>query len=292
MQTVVKQTRKKCLDRWRVFRLATFFLVVLYLGLSPPIASMFCEFLPDKAKASSYPQIENAEQVWFKASNGSRIHGFYFPSGDTEYGAIIHHGQSKNIGFIGYLETAQVLNKSGASVLLYDYEGFGASEGKPSNSALHRDAEAAYSFMINEKSIKPEKIIHCGVSLGTGAASYVASLKPCGGVILFSPYLSLTEVSKKYLPYLNLYPTWAFPKPELGSSCLIDKDVPVLIIHGEKDPIMPISGSEKLKKLRKAPTMLIRVPGPFHMGSFKGESSVDLCKDFYKLLEGISEDRS
>lgn len=273
----------------KVIKLGLFALLTLYMALSPPVASYFCEFLPDKCAAEEYSKPEGAAETWLKASSGARLHAWYFP-GRGQYAVIMHHGQSGNIGLPAYLETAKVLTDAGASVLLYDYEGYGASEGSPSNKALHRDAEAAYNYLVLKQKVEPGNIIHCGISLGTGAASHIASTRLCAGVILLTPYMSLSRVGKTYLPFLKLYPDWTFPKPELGSRCLVEKKVPVLIVHGEKDPFIPLSESLELKKLRKGPTTLIKVSGPYHIGTLSGESSVKLCRDFFngvaKLREG------
>ena len=265
-----------------------FFLITLYLAMSPPIASYFCEFLPHKCSADKYSKPDGAVEAWITASNGAKLHSWYFP-GVSKYAVIIHHGQGGNIGLPAYLETAKVFVDAGASVLLYDYEGYGASEGSPSNRALHRDAEAAYNYLVSKYKVRPSRTIHCGISLGTGAASHVASTKLCGGVILLTPYMSLTRVAKTYLPYLKMYPDWTFPQPDLGSKCLVGQSIPALIVHGSQDPFIPFAESVELKKLRKAPTTLIKVPGPYHIGTLSGDQSVELVRDFFN---GISAHES
>ncbi|MBL8082195.1 MAG: alpha/beta hydrolase [Candidatus Obscuribacter sp.] len=280
----------------RAARLSAFAAVCLYLGLSPYVLFQRFEFFPLKASSYQVPAVVKdltREEVSFDAGNGCRLSGWYFARPQAGYTVILHHGQGSNISFDGYCETAAVLVRAGASVLLYDYEGFGKSEGRPSNEALSRDALAAYEYLCR-RGVRGESIVHLGLSLGTGAASRVASCKPCAGLILVSPYLSLSRVAAHHLPYLNIYPEFLYPQPDLGSKCLTAFRKPVMIFHAAGDRLLPVDQADELAAgLRRQGCRVeyYRLMQEGHLGALSAAESdtacgaVAICRQFLKNLD-------
>lgn len=280
--------------RRKLVRLSLFAMFCLYLGFSPYTFYAGLEFFPKKFDQTAYPPSGYGivrENVAFTPKGGGKVKAWYFPVKGARYAAVIHHGQGDNIAYSGYYDTALVLRDCGASVLLYDYEGFGASEGSPSNEAMRRDALAAYEFLTAEKHFAPEKIVHCGVSLGTGPACDVASSKPCAGVILLSPYLSLSKIARHHLPFLSLYPPFLFPQPDLGSEELLGSKIKAMVVQGEKDMIIPVAQADEFSRHYKGPLTYIRLAGAYHIGGlsyapgspYKG-SALDICRRFFAGL--------
>ncbi|MDX1990420.1 MAG: alpha/beta hydrolase [Candidatus Obscuribacter sp.] len=296
---------KPLLPHWymRAVRLSAFALVCLYVGLSPYVLFQRFEFFPVKVTAYKVPVAIcdlTREEVSFEAGNGCKLRGWYLPRAKAKYTVILHHGQGANIAFDGYAETAAVLVKAGASVLLYDFEGFGRSDGSPSNQALSRDALAAYKFLCS-RGVKGESIVHFGLSLGTGAASQVASSKPCAGLILVSPYMSLSRVAAHHLPYLKFYPDWLYPQPNLGGQCLNSFKQPVMIFHAAGDRLLPVGQADELAhKLLKQGCRVeyFRIEQDGHLGALSGAHSdtaggvVDICRRFLKHLENPTSEPS
>ncbi len=276
----------------RIINLSVFFVCTLYLAMSPTVFYNLLEFYPLKCAVENYPQCEpgvKREDVWFKTDTGTKLHGWYFPCENARRTVIIHHGQGGNI--TTYTTTALTLLKAGCSVLLYDYSGYGASEGTPSNEALRRDAEAAYDYIVGERGVAPANVVHCGVSLGSGPAAELACRKPCAGIVLLSPYLSLRSIAQRMIPFLRLYPAALYPQPDFGASVLFGKKLPILLIHAEGDPILPIESSEEIYKRSQGPKTFIRVPGRIHIGGLScqpGEpgdtSAVQVYQQFMKCL--------
>ncbi len=276
---------KKANRAWalKLARLSIFLLLTLYIGLSPnTFASL--EFSPrpfDATKYSIANQLEH-EDVWITAANGAKLHGWFFPCSKAYFTVIIHHGQGNNIAH--YFSSVKVLRNAGASVLIYDYEGFGLSEGKPSNEALRRDAEAAYLFVRNEKRVSANRIIHCGLSIGTGAACDIACRRECAGIFLISPYWRISDVAKHVVPILRMYPDFAFPQPDLGGHVLAKTKIPVLIIHSIDDPILPFEQAEHIYQVVQGPKHLIRLNANGHLGGLD-EGAESLCKQWLAELE-------
>jgi cephalosporin-C deacetylase-like acetyl esterase len=109
----------------------------------------------------------SASDVWFSAKDGTRLHGWYFPSqqNDRSVTIIYFHGNGGNLSNVGWL--GERLAQRGFSVLLFDYRGYGLSGGETVDEAdLYLDGEAAWDFVVNEKKAAPETVVLYGPSLG------------------------------------------------------------------------------------------------------------------------------
>lgn len=244
----------------KYLRLTAFFWVTLYLGCSPIFLYAAFEFSP--LKATEYEtEISgiNRQDVFFKSENGSRLHGWYFKTAGASKTALLHHGQGGNVAT--YLNSAHALVTAGANVLLYDFEGFGLSEGEPNSGNVCKDAEAAYQYLLNSKGVQPHQIIEVGLSIGTGLACRMADKHPCAGVILISPYKSLECVAQRHLAFLRLYPSFLYPQPNLGAGNLFrEKEIPLLMVHSVNDPLLPVAQADEIFRDARGPKTYIRVP--------------------------------
>jgi len=170
---------------------------------------------------------------------------------------------------------------AGFSVLIYDYEGFGMSSGTASSKSMLDDGEAAFDFLTKTQHLEPSAIIQCGVSLGSGVASYVAKKHPCAAVVLISPYTSINQVAIERIPLLRCYPKSLFPEPDMGSLNFIKSNatIPVLFIHGANDPIISVHHAQELNNMAKSPHRLILEPKSHH-----GDFSTIFLADQIKLF--------
>jgi hypothetical protein len=151
--------------------------------------------------------------------------------------------------------------KSDASVLVYDYRGYGKSNGVSSLQGICADAEHAYDYLTSNEGWKPEQVVNMGFSLGTGPASCMSAKKKCAGTILISPYASLQEVGKHHLPWLYLYPPILWPEPDLNNlEYAKNFHAPVLLMHGERDQLIPYSNSVELKNSISVTNKLLPMP--------------------------------
>jgi uncharacterized protein len=143
------------------------------------------------------------EEVWFTAADGTRLHGWFFQSeSQPETATIIYfHGNITNTDWVG-----QRLARRGFDVLLFDYRGYGKSEGDVgAESGLYAVGDAALAFVINQKGARPDRVVLYGQSLGTTVAADIASRQNVGAVILESGLSSASSVGRAALPWL---PAW------------------------------------------------------------------------------------
>jgi fermentation-respiration switch protein FrsA (DUF1100 family) len=206
------------------------------------------------------------EDVTFKSGDGTKLHGWFFqpiekvkPKGTV----VFHHGNTGSvgyhIGFVGWMARA------GYQVLLYDYRGFGKSEGEITRKGLVQDARAAIIYAKSREDVDGKRIISFGHSLG-GAKSLAAlgekMIPGVRGVICFAGFASYEDMAKKVAGNMGA----DLVTDELSARDLVEKisPIPVLIAHGTKDAVVPLAQGEILFKNAKEPKTIYRIPNGSH----------------------------
>lgn len=203
----------------------------------------------------------------FPSSYGNEGDILQLASGDKETIAALHltnpdadltllysHGNAEDLGDIRpRLERLQNL---GFNVLAYDYRGYGLSSGRPTERGAYADIEAAYRYLRDRQHIPAEQIVLFGRSIGSGPSLYLASQEPVGGLILESAFVSIFRI----LTRLPLYPFDKFPNLQRIAAI----DCPVLLIHGDRDRVIPFWHGQALFERASEPKVWFPVPGAGH----------------------------
>lgn len=241
----------------------------VYLGLG-----IIAYFLSDKLIFQPQPAFYRDEDSTVKltAPNGEKIAAKLFKNEAAEFTILFSHGNAEDI--FGSTPFFEELSRSGFNVFAYDYRGYGASEGTPSENNSYQDAETAYNYLINDLKISPEKIIIHGRSLGGAVSIDLASRKTNGGLIVESTFVSAFRV----LTHYSIYPFDKFRNlakiKNVGS--------PVLFIHGQKDELIPIWHSEKLFVEANQPKFSYWIDEAGHNNVYQigGKSYLQRIRDF------------
>jgi uncharacterized protein len=207
------------------------------------------------------------EDVWFKGASGERLHGWYVsaPGDGAEHAVTIiyFHGNGGNINVVGWL--GETLSARGFNVLLFDYRGYGRSEGSVRDErAIYEDADAAYDFVVRERKVRPERVVLYGQSLGTTAAVDLAARKPCGAVILESGLSSASDMASMILPWV---PVWIhrYGQNHFESARKLERvNAPVFVAHGALDLTIPVEQGYKLYSAAREPKRLVIIPEAGH----------------------------
>ncbi len=201
---------------------------------------------------SRYPEGEwktTAEDVQITTSDGVRLHGWFFHAGAPTL--IFFHGNAGNITERAPIATE--LARRGISVLLFDWRGYGKSEGSPSESGLFRDALAAYDFA---KGKTKDDIVLYGESLGAPFAAYVAVHRKVRCVVIENSFPSLAAIGNALYRPLPL--GWFAPFALTTTRWLNKAGVPVLVMHGKRDEVIPFAvGMELYDGLRVPKELLV-----------------------------------
>jgi fermentation-respiration switch protein FrsA (DUF1100 family) len=203
------------------------------------------------------------EDVRLTTADGVRVHGWHVPAAapDPAPAVLFLHGNAGNVSH--RLDKLAVLHGLGASVLLLDYRGFGASEGSPTEEGLYRDADAAYDWLV-ARGTPAERIVLYGESLGGAVAVDLAARRPVGKVVLESAPSSILGVARHHYPFL---PVAAFLSARYDAASKIGRvRVPILILHGPDDEIVPFSMAEELLAAANPPKRLVRLRGGHNDG--------------------------
>jgi uncharacterized protein len=204
------------------------------------------------------------QDVFFANKAGNKLHGWFFQSSRPDAPVVLFcHGNAGNIGhrllFVHYLMNA------GASVFLFDYRSFGRSEGIKSLSGLVEDCQSAFDYLTGERKIPACRIVIYGESIGGGPACMLASTRQSAGLILDSTFTTLMRIARKKISAFGIYPDFLQPIPAFDNTAVLaGKHVPVLIIHGKKDEIMPFSEAESNFAAASQPKALLALPNSEH----------------------------
>ena len=164
--------------------------------------------------------------------------------------------------------------------LIIAWRGFSGNKGKPNEMGLYEDAKSAIKW-LNAKGIKEKNIILYGESLGTGVAVEVAQNKNYAGVILESPFTSMVNMGKKYYPF---FPVNLLLKDKFESYKKISNIfVPVLVMHGKVDKIVPFHMGKKIYELANEPKYSYFSEYDDHMMEYN-EKLLKVLKDFINSL--------
>lgn len=228
-------------------------LAAVYLGLSPRVAKpIYTNMLfhpyryPEGDYESGHIADISYEDIYFQSSDGTQLHGWYFKQEGSRYTVLMSHGNTGNIA--GRPALLEAILKTGSSMFVYDYRGFGRSKGSPSVDGVIDDACSAYDYLIENKGCSPQNIVLYGESLGAAISCQLTLRRKTQGIILQSGFASITKISKHHIPLMHVYPAVLFPQPLLDNVGILRRGEhpSLLIVHGHKDSVVPFSHGKDL----------------------------------------------
>lgn len=200
------------------------------------------------------------EEVWFQAEDGVRLFGWYAEPLDAEAVLLWCHGNAGNI--IHRLDQLARFYNHGLACFLWDYRGYGRSEGTPSEEGLYLDAQAAYDHLAAARRVAPGRLIGYGQSIGASVVGELALRRKLAGLILEAPFPSVKAVARRH--YANL-PVEALIRARYDLAGRIGRvQAPVLVLHGDRDTIIPMELGKEVFEAAQEPKEFFRVPGADH----------------------------
>jgi fermentation-respiration switch protein FrsA (DUF1100 family) len=223
------------------------------------------------------------KDAYFTTEDGKTLHGWFFP-GDQEHPVLLHfHGNAGNISH--RLDLIKHLMQKRLQVFIFDYRGFGKSEGRPSEKGLYRDGMAAYDYLVQKQGVLPGKIVLHGHSIGAAVAVEVALNRSAGGMILESAFTSTRDMAKTMPLFSLLSPLLPANYNNLEKTPRLH--IPKLILHGDRDDIVPFSMGEKLFAAAAEPKDFLRLEGAGHNDTYVvgGRTYLDSIEEFAEKSE-------
>jgi fermentation-respiration switch protein FrsA (DUF1100 family) len=216
---------------------------------------------PDRLPAAS-SVLTGSQEVVVATEDGIHLGGWFMPAqgGRPAPAVLVCNGNGGNRALRAPLATA--LSRAGLSVLLFDYRGYGGNPGRPSEDGLAADARAAQAWLAARPEVDPDRIAYFGESLGAAVALRLAVERPPAALILRSPFTSLTDVGRLHYPWLPV--KWLLTDRYGSAARVAQLTVPLLVIAGERDQIVPSALSRRLYDAASAPKRFVLVPGADH----------------------------
>ena len=201
-------------------------------------------YFPDTTPVPPAAQaVRGGQDVTLTTRDGLQLDAWFVPprSRDTRMAVLLAPGNGGNRA--GRSGLAELLSRRGLGVLVMDYRGYGGNPGSPSEDGLARDADAAV-VALADLGYDSAHTIYFGESLGTGVVAALATRTPPAGIVLRSPFTSLVDVAAEHYPWLPARALLRDRFPVLDH--LRDSDVPVTVVLGTRDHIVPTRLSERV----------------------------------------------
>jgi len=215
------------------------------------------------------------EDVFVDTADGLRLHGWYIPHRGAKRTLLFFHGNAGNISHRG--ASVEIFHRLGLNVFIFDYRGYGRSQGKPSEKGLYTDARAAWGYLTRERGLEQEDIILFGRSLGgTVAAELAAEVQP-GGLILESSFSSARDMAHVIFP---VFSRLVFMRYQFNTVAYIRRvTCPVLVLHSPRDEIIPYPLGEKIFGMANKPKSLVKLTGDHNSGFLASQPDYERALD-------------
>ncbi len=197
------------------------------------------------------------ESVSIQTDDGVRLLAWYIPHDSARATILLCHGNGGNISH--RVQLIKILHDLNLNVLIFDYRGYGQSEGKPSEEGTYKDAKAAWLYLVRKKNIAPSNIIIHGRSLGGAVASHLAREVNPGGLILESSFTSVGDVARRMFPYfpIRLMIRFDYKTADNVAECRC----PVLVIHSRDDKLISFEFGQALYDRAREPKSFLEITG-------------------------------
>lgn len=202
------------------------------------------------------------ESILFHSEDGLELSGWFVPAREPRGVVLFCHGNGGNISH--RLQSLEIFHKLNVSTFIFDYRGYGNSQGKPSETGTYLDAKAAWDYLMQRRGVPSESIVVYGESLGGAVASWLAKEVKPAGLVLASSFTSIPDMAVKAYP---IFPVRLMSRFHYSTCDYLRKvDCPILVIHSRDDEIVPFSHGYRLYEAAKPPKELLEIRGDHNSG--------------------------
>ena len=238
-------------------------------------------YFPDRAHTlPAQVGLVGVEERVLKMPDGARVIAWYGKARPGEPTLLYFHGNAGSLA--NRASRIERFMAQGWGVYMMTYRGYGGGTGSPTETANVADARLAYGALVLE-GVEPTSIILYGESLGSGIAVRLATERPVGGVVLDAPYTSIVDVAAQAYPFLPVrlliadrYETTKY---------IAQMQAPLLILHGERDTVIPVAMGRELFKLANEPKRLATFANGGHSDIYlDSNGALEAMRDWIRSL--------
>ncbi len=230
---------------------------------------VFLSGLPGRALTATPGDIGlEYEDVSLTTSDNERLHGWYVPATDRRGVVLFFHGNAGNISH--RLDSIGIFHQLGLDTLIIDYRGYGQSTGKTNEQGTYLDAQAAWSYLVDERGIPADRIIIFGRSLGGAVGAWLGAQPEMkngpAAVIIESSFTSGVDMARQLYPFLpaQLITRLRYPAVEYASRL----ECPVLVVHSRDDEIIPFEMGQSIYAAVKQRKSFLELRGDHNNGFY------------------------
>jgi uncharacterized protein len=259
------------------------FLIIVVVGYGGLLALMTVfqrklMYFPDPTRIPPVQTgLPQAEEVHLTSSDGEKLIAWHvLPRGAKP---VVLYFQGNAGGPDLRVGRFKWLIADGTGLVALSYRGYGGSSGSPSEAGLIRDAVAAYDFAATR--YQPTRLVLWGESLGTAVAVALAAGHKVGGLILDAPFTSAADVAAAVYPFVPV--RWLIKDPFYSDRRIAQVKAPILVLHGERDRVVPIRFGVRLFALANEPKRMVRFPNGNHV-DLDDHGAVEVVRNFLAEL--------
>jgi fermentation-respiration switch protein FrsA (DUF1100 family) len=236
------------------------------------------QYFPDRRLVDpAQAGMNGVEDLRLTTSDGEMLVAWYVPAKDGHPLILYFHGNGGAV--VDRIPRFRALTASGYGLLAISYRGYGGSTGSPSQKGLMEDGETAY-LEARARGYDGDRIVLMGESLGTGVAIALAATHQAAALVLDSPYSSAVEVAAAHYPIFPV--NWLMFDRFRSDLTIGDVRIPILIVHGDEDDVVPIRLARRLFELASEPKTFMQVSAGKHL-------VLGLAEVFPRVREWIDE---
>jgi len=227
------------------------------------------------------------DDVHFATADGVKLHGWFVPARNGRGVVLFCHGNAGNISH--RLMSIQVFHQLGLSTFIFDYRGYGRSEGKPSEQGMYADSEAAWRYLVDVRGVEPGRIVVFGRSLGGAIATRLAAIKTPAGLIAESTFTSMGDLAADLYPVFPM--RWLIRAKFPTADYIRRVRCPILLVHGRDDKLISSTHSEVLLQAAPEGAQLLELKGGHNDAFYQDlQRYTDTLDEFLgRILGGAAE---
>lgn len=227
---------------WRIARPFLIAYLVIVLGMM-----LFENYLvypiPDRSSGDWHPKSFQFEDVHFNSADGTKLHGWFIPHPAAKKAILYCHGNGEDVSRDGEF-AAELSDRLHASVFVFDYRGYGQSEGKPYEKGCIADGNAAQHWLAERTHLQPSDVVLLGRSLGSAIAVALAADNGARALVLENAFPAMPDVAAVHYPWLPV--RWVMSNRYNNLDRILRYHGPLLQSHGTKDEVIPIALARRL----------------------------------------------
>ena len=219
------------------------------------------------------------DDISFSTGDGLQLNGWFVPYPGAQTTLLWFHGNAGNISH--RLENIRLLHdRVKINTFIFDYRGYGRSQGRPSEEGTYMDGEAALRYLRSRKDVDPKRIVFFGRSLGAAVAAELATREDALALILETPFASVREMARVAFPFLPVGPLLRTRYDTVEKVKRVKG--PLLVVHGDRDEIVPFAQGKKVFDAAPQPKEFYAIRGAHHNDTYLvgGEAYFAALKDF------------